>query len=1226
LALLLSLLLVLGILVPGFIAFNRWVSKGPDRLEQPLPSATSEVPMIDTSNMEPRVVKLVNEARQGVVAQPKDAVVWGRFGAALDAHGEQESARTAYERARELNPLEFRWVYNLADVTAQQNGEPDQVAALYEEAAKLAPTYAPLGTQLGNFLAKAGLRNEAAAAYRRTLALDDDFAMAHRGLGQVLLADGDIGNTIPHLERAAALLPNDSVTRSALAQAFRRKGDSERANAEAALAAKLSPQHYVPDPVRDEVRALAIGSAACAARAAAAMRAKKYDDAIRDMLIFLEVYPNDPHMRFTLGTAYMFLGKLPEARTAFEKTIELKPDHDQAHVELGRVVTAQGNVSGAIELLRRAVEIAPKNGSAHAKLANALAKQNNAPDAITHYALAIENGERTAETFTNWAVALQMTGDAAGAIERCQDALAVDPQYLRAHFEMGLAKAKLGRYAEAAEHLQDAVAINPEHAEALFQMGRALEELGRFDDAMRAYEQGVTADPKHRMAGRLTMLQETRRRSGSIEQSPSEATETWRPQKPEFEAIARRLMASDQQFYGRAPLERLREEVKATNLTALARIERLSELAREALEWGEVKEAVAAVTAAFELVESVPGRAVSPKLQRLRGVVHLREAEVENCIRRHNADCCIFPLAGLGVHVDREPAEKAFASYLAYLETDPNDLTARWLLNLLGMALGEYPQRLPPQYVIPQSVFDSDYDIKRFPDIAPALGVATSNLAGGVSVDDFDGDGLLDILTSTCHPLGPLTFYRNVGDGTFEDASARARTDDQFGGLNMMSADYDNDGDLDALILRGAWLLDDGRIRKSLLRNDGHGVFTDVTRAAGLAIPACPTQTAAFADFDNDGDLDLYVGNESRRAWEKEAGDYPGQLFLNNGNGTFTDIAKRAGVTNDRYCKGVAAGDYDNDGDMDLYLSNSGPNRLFKNNGDLTFTDVTNTAGVAEPVGRSFSTWFFDYDNDGWLDLFVCGFDAIVADVAADYLDVPDHATRPRLYHNNRDGTFKDITRQMGLDHAYRPMGTNFGDLDNDGWLDIYLTTGDPDYETLMPNIMLRNDGGRRFQDVTKSGGLGHLQKGHGVAFADIDHDGDQDIYNQLGGFYPGDVFPNSLYLNPGHGNHFLTIKLIGVTSNRNGVGARITVRVSTPSGPRTLHRAVGSVSSFGGSPIRQEIGLGDATKIDSVEVYWPASGTMQKFADVPLDRFIKITEAQEVFEELPFRAIELQR
>ena len=259
---------------------------------------------------------------------------------------------------------------------------------------------------------------------------------------------------------------------------------------------------------------------------------------------------------------------------------------------------------------------------------------------------------------------------------------------------------------------------------------------------------------------------------------------------------------------------------------------------------------------------------------------------------------------------------------------------------------------------------------------------------------------------------------------------------------------------------RGAWLFDWGRIRKSLLVNDG-GVFTDVTRAAGLAEPASPTQTGVFGDFDGDGWLDLYVGHESRAEFTK-AVQYPSQLYRNRQDGTFTNATAAAGVSNDRYAKAVAAGDMDNDGDLDLFVSNIGLNRLYRNKGDGTFRDVAERAGVTgkmlglDKAERHFASWFFDYDNDGGLDLWNAGYDATLADLASAALGEPETAVRPRLFHNRRDGTFEDRAVALGLDRAFLPMGSNFGDLDNDGWLDLYLGTGEPALQVLMPNKALK--------------------------------------------------------------------------------------------------------------------------------------------------------------------------
>ncbi len=703
--------------------------------------------------------------------------------------------------------------------------------------------------------------------------------------------------------------------------------------------------------------------------------------------------------------------------------------------------------------------------------------------------------------------------------------------------------------------------------------------------------------------------------------SESNRVVPFQSQRSEFLKIAQGLYDGTNSYLGRGKVIQLQQMLADPDLPPGMRRNLRASLALFFLQDGRVDEAIAEAEALME--EAVSGRAgpPDPNLYRLLGLAYLRQAEVENCVARHHGDCCIFPLRGRGVHGVREPALKARANFEKVLELLPGDLKAIWLLNIVAMTLGDYPEGVAKPFRLPPESFESDFDIGDFPNIAPALGVDTFNLSGGVVVDDFDQDGRLDIVTSTSDPKGPMTFYRNEGDGTFADASDSSRLNDQLGGLNLIGGDYDNDGDTDLFVLRGAWLFDDGRIRNSLLNNNGDGTFSDVTREAGLADPAYPTQAAAWADFDNDGDLDVYVCNESRMPHDPK-GDFPSQLFRNNGDGTFSDVAVSAGVTNDRYCKGVAAGDYDNDGDMDLYVSNAGVNRLYRNNGDGTFSDVARQAGVTEPEERSFATWFFDYDNDGWLDLFVAGFQSTIADLAAEALGRPHDGLLPRLYQNRGDGTFRDVTVSMGLNHVYLPMGANFGDLDNDGWLDVYLTTGDPDFQSLMPNVMLRNDGGRRFQDVTQSGGFGHLQKGHGVAFADLDNDGDQDIYHQLGGFFPGDKFRNALFHNPGHNGRFIHISLVGTKSNRDAVGARIQIDVETDAGERELHRAVGVVSSFGGSPRRQEIGLGQAGTIRRLQIDWPASGIRQVFADVPMDGWIRIREEHDEMESVPMSRI----
>src|SRR5258706_148453 len=604
------------------------------------------------------------------------------------------------------------------------------------------------------------------------------------------------------------------------------------------------------------------------------------------------------------------------------------------------------------------------------------------------------------------------------------------------------------------------------------------------------------------------------------------------------------------------------------------------------------------------------------KIKHKEALCWMRIGEMTNCVADHNPDSCLAPIQGRGVHRFQDGSRNAIQILTEILEKDSNDLAARWLLNIASMTVGDYPDKVRQKWLVPPSAFASEYAIKRFPDVAGQLGIDPMKRSGGSILEDFDGDGNLDVMCSSIGLQDQLRFYRNNGDGTFVERTGQAGLLGEVGGLNLIQADYNNDGFPDVLLLRGAWLRDEGRFPKSWLRNNGDGTFEDVTEAAGL-LSFKPSQTAVWFDYDNDGWIDLFVGNESVGASTNRC-----ELYHNNGDGTFTECAIEAGVGFVGFVKGVCSADFNHDGRPDLFLSVlGGPNVLFRNDGPAgtnsagkvfwKFTDVAPQAGVVEPL-HSFPCWFFDYDNDGWDDLFVCGYRIQnVGDICADYLGLPNNAERPRLYHNDHDGTFTDVTRQTGLYHVLHAMGANFGDLDNDGFLDFYVGTGNPDLEAIIPNRMFRNDGGKRFQDVTTSGGFGNLQKGHGVSFGDIDNDGDQDIYENMGGALSGDIYHNVLYQNPGNSNHWITLKLEGVQSNRAAIGARIRVVVQSASGEHSYYKTVGTGGSFGASPLRQEMGLGQAQSIARVEIFWPCTGRTQFGTGLEMDRFYKIKEDQ---------------
>jgi hypothetical protein len=587
----------------------------------------------------------------------------------------------------------------------------------------------------------------------------------------------------------------------------------------------------------------------------------------------------------------------------------------------------------------------------------------------------------------------------------------------------------------------------------------------------------------------------------------------------------------------------------------------------------------------------------------LLATAHLRRGEQQNCIARCSSGACIFPIRDDGVHVNQDGSRLAMKTIGMLLQSHPDDLAMRWLLSLAAMTVGEYPDGVPAKWRIPPSVFESEFDIKEFPNVSAKTGVNMLGLSGGVVTEDFDRDGFIDIMASDWGMQEQLRFFKNNGDGTFKDKTEDAKLIGEVGGLNLTHADYNNDGFADVLLLRGAWLGEHGKHPNSLLRNNGDGTFSDVTEAAGL-LSFFPTQTATWGDFDNDGWIDLFIGNEST---EKA---YPCELYKNNGDGTFSDVATSVGVAHVGFVKGVAWGDMDNDGLLDLYISRMNQSNVLLHNdgpvdGQWRFTDVTAQAVVGEPK-RSFATWWWDFDNDGWLDIFVAAFSGFsgntLHEIAADYWGLPSKAPRARLYRNNQDGSFTEVSKAVGLDHTMLAMGANYGDLDNDGYPDLYLGTGEPDLKSLVPNRVYRNDRGRAFQNVTWSSRMGHLQKGHGVSFADIDNDGDQDVYAVMGGAFIGDVAYNALFLNPGHDHHWITLRLEGSTSNRAGIGARIRVHVNGKDDPRTIHAVVGTGGSFGSSSLQQEIGLGNATAIDSVEIVWPGETTAQVFENVAVD------------------------
>ncbi|WP_082125193.1 FG-GAP-like repeat-containing protein [Silvibacterium bohemicum] len=655
-------------------------------------------------------------------------------------------------------------------------------------------------------------------------------------------------------------------------------------------------------------------------------------------------------------------------------------------------------------------------------------------------------------------------------------------------------------------------------------------------------------------------------------------------------------------------VQKLLHSPDAENLSAMEKMQYHYAAAVLASYKGNMDLAIEEWTNCNSIIQSGLPDAV-PMIQEVLGSAYLHRAEMKNGIYDEPGDRCILPPKNPHEHfADSSDSKMAIEYFLQYLKNKPDDLEVKWLLNVAYLTLGQYPSGVPAQYrITAPAQSDPAESIGRFEDVAPAAGLALKQIAGGMLVEDLENNGLLDVLTSGYDSCDHLHYFHNNGDGTFSDWSDRSGLSQIPAGENFIQADFNNDGCIDILILRGGW---QNPFPLSLLRNNCDGTFTDVAKQAGLG-DLFATQTAVWADIDNDGWVDLFVGNEKG----------PSQLYRNKGDGTFENISSSAGVDRSAFTKAVVSADYDGDGYPDFFVSNmSGGNFLYHNNGNNTFTEVAAKAGV-EASWAGFAAWFFDYDNDGWPDLFVTSDYSSIDETMRTYLKLPHNGRPLRLYKNMRNGTFQDVTAKVGLDKVYMPMGANYGDVDNDGFLDIYLGTGSAEYASLVPNVLLRNKAGKTWVDITASSGTGELHKTHGISFADLENRGHQDIVVEMGGAVPSDAHPVRVFRNPGNANHWINVRLRGVKSNRSAFGAKIKVVAENRDHTvQAFYRQVDSGGSWGASPLAQEIGLGKAVAIKSIEIYWPASKTIQAFKNVPMDEFIDIEESKAQFtkRELP--------
>ena len=513
---------------------------------------------------------------------------------------------------------------------------------------------------------------------------------------------------------------------------------------------------------------------------------------------------------------------------------------------------------------------------------------------------------------------------------------------------------------------------------------------------------------------------------------------------------------------------------------------------------------------------------------------------------------------------------------------------------------------------------------------SPEKKYITESMGGGVALFDYDNDGYLDMyfvnsLTvelAKSHRKTRSALYHNNGNNTFTDVTDKAGVGDIGFGMGVAIGDYNNDGfdDLYVTCLGP----------NHLFRNNGNGTFTDVTLKAAVNDTRWSTG-AAFVDYDNDGRLDLFVSNYVGFDFDHlpefgvgricqfkgvpvqcgprglpGAGD---SLYHNNGDGTFSDVSKKAGVSdsNGYYGLGVICSDFDEDGFVDIFVANdSTPNFLYHNNGDGTFKEIAFTSGTAvNESGKeqgSMGVTLGDYDHDGKLDLFITNFD--------DEYNI--------LYHNDGHNSFTDVSfesKVAQISLSYVGWGTNFFDYDNDGWPDLFVTNGHV-YPQRSPyrqrEFLHHNNRDGTFSEVASQTGSALMEErvGRGAAFGDIDNDGDVDVVvNDLDGS------PQLLRNDGGNTNHSILIKTVGVKSNRDGIGARVKI----VSGDLTQLDEVRSGESYlSQNDLRLHFGLQKRTKVDLVEVRWP-SGAIDRIANVGANKILTIKERAGLVEQRDF-------
>lgn len=536
----------------------------------------------------------------------------------------------------------------------------------------------------------------------------------------------------------------------------------------------------------------------------------------------------------------------------------------------------------------------------------------------------------------------------------------------------------------------------------------------------------------------------------------------------------------------------------------------------------------------------------------------------------------------------------------------PDDKYYRWINKLLDSWING-------RYMFEESIQDDwNMDKLRFKESANITGIRHKGMIGGICVADFNKDGYYDFFSGSIGLNDALFYYEGNSDGIFTLQSKEALLEGSIGGGSIIQGDFNNDGFPDVYIVRGGTLSLNGRQPNSLLKNNGDGTFIDVTEQAGL-LDFYPGNHAHFVDFNNDGYLDIFVANESLTSYFRNA--IPSQLFQNNGDGSFTEVSKKYGLDISQMIKGSIWLDINNDGLLDLYLSIEGDkNRLFLNKGYQSpddkwlFEPISDAAGASLPIQSGYCV-ANDFNQDGWEDIFVFGTkpNEVTSFYLNPFMENPSSTFEPILFLNKGDGSFQKADSTWMIDYDLMVLGGASGDLDNNGYPDIYTGNGNSHIQTMIPNTLLRNSGRSLPVDSSPSG-TSFLYKTYSAQMVDINFNGKLDIMASSGGFFEFERQTPLLMLNESESSgSWIQIQLEGTSANKQGIGSLIQVITKGHDGKKHnwFHRI-----STNQSPSVAHIGLGQAKEIAEIKINWPdANGNVQIIKDVSLNKPIKIKQ-----------------